>query len=64
MEENNVVNDKLIAKMTMQLGILTAQNIELNVIIEDLKEQNLQLNMKLGINEHVESLKKENEGNE
>lgn len=63
MEENNV-NDKLIAKMTMQLGILTAQNIELNVIIEDLKEQNLQLNMKLGINEHVESLKKENEGNE
>lgn len=63
MEENNV-NDQLIAKMTMQLGILTAQNIELNVIIEDLKEQNLQLNMKLGINEHVESLKKENEGNE
>ena len=63
MEENNV-NDKLIAKMTMQLGILTAQNIELNVIIEDLKEQNLQLNMKLGINEHVESLKKENEDNE
>ena len=50
--------------MTMQIGILTAQNIELNVIIEDLKEQNLQLNMKLGINEHVESLKKENEGDE
>ena len=62
--EENTINDELIAKMTMQLGILTAQNIELNIIIEELKERNLKLSMELGVHNHVESLKKEDKNNE
>lgn len=55
MEENNIKDD-LIAKMTFQLGLLHAQTLELEIMVENLREENKSLKLQNNINNHIESM--------
>lgn len=56
--------DKLLQRLSAQIGYLTAENIELNIMIEDLREENQALKMTQNINKHVEQMKQEDSPNE
>lgn len=56
--------DKLLQRLSAQIGYLTAENIELNIMIEELKEENEALKMTQDINKHVEQIKQEELANE
>lgn len=62
--QEDTTTQKLLQRMTMQLGILTAENMELNIMIEELKEENEALKMTQDINKHVEQMKQEDSTNE
>ena len=62
--KENTTTQKLLQRMSMQLGLLTAENIELNIMIEDLTEENKTLKMTQDINKHVEQMKQEDSTNE
>lgn len=53
------LTDKLLQRLSAQIGYLTAENIELNIMIEELKEENEALKMTQDINKHVEQMKQE-----
>lgn len=56
--------DKLLQRLSAQIGYLTAENIELNIMIEDLREEVNSLKMTQDINKHVEQMKQEDSPNE
>lgn len=49
--------DKLLQRLSAQIGYLTAENIELNVMIEDLREEVNSLKMTQDVNKHIEQMK-------
>lgn len=51
--------DKLLQRMSAQIGYLFAENIELNIMIEDLREENAALKLNQNINNHIEQIKQE-----
>lgn len=51
--------DKLLQRLSAQIGYLTAENIELNIMIEDLRAENESLKLKQDINNHIEQIKQE-----
>lgn len=51
--------DKLLQRLSAQIGYLTAENIELNIIIEELREENTALKLNQNINNHIEQMKQE-----
>lgn len=56
--------DKLLQRMSAQIGYLFAENIELNIMIEDLQEENKSLKLTQNINNHIEQMKQEDSPNE
>lgn len=56
MQENNT-DDRLLQRMSLQIGLLTAENIELNIMIEDLREQLLSAQM----NRDIDQIKQQNQ---
>ena len=56
--------DKLLQRLSAQIGYLTAENIELNIMIEDLREENQALKLNQNINNHIEQIKQEELANE
>lgn len=56
--------DKLLQRLSAQIGYLTAENIELNIMIEDLRAENESLKLKQDINNHIEQMKQEDSPNE
>lgn len=62
--QEDTTTQKLLQRMTMQLGLLTAENMELNILIEELKEENETLKMTQDINKHVEQMTQEDSPNE
>lgn len=62
--QEDATTEKLIRKMTMQLGLLTAENLELNVIIEELREENQSLRMSQDVNRHIEQMTQEDSEHE
>jgi len=56
--------DKLLQRLSAQIGYLTAENIELNIIIEDLREEVNSLKMTQDVNKHIEQMKQEDSPNE
>lgn len=56
--------DKLLQRLSAQIGYLTAENIELNIMIEDLREENQALKLNQNINNHIEQIKPEELANE
>lgn len=62
--QEDTTTQKLLQRMTMQLGLLTAENMELNILIEELKEENEALKMTQDINKHVEQMTQEDSPNE
>lgn len=56
--------DKLLQRLSAQIGYLTAENIELNIMIEDLREENNSLRLNQDINKHIEQMKQEDSPNE
>lgn len=62
--QEDTTTQKLLQRMTMQLGLLTAENIELNILIEELKEENETLKMTKDINKHVEQMTQEDSSHE
>lgn len=62
--QEDTTTQKLLQRMTMQLGLLTAENMELNILIEELKEENESLKMTQDINKHVEQMTQEDSPNE
>ena len=51
--------DKLLRRLSAQIGYLTAENIELNIMIEDLREENAALKLNQNIDKHIEQIKQE-----
>lgn len=51
--------DKLLQRMSAQIGYLFAENIELNIMIEDFREENAALKLNQNINNHIEQIKQE-----
>lgn len=62
--QEDTTTQKLLQRMTMQLGLLTAENMELNILIEELKEENEALKMTQDINKHVEQMTQEDSSHE
>jgi hypothetical protein len=62
--QEDATTQKLLQRLTAQIGLLTAENIELNIMIEDLTEENKTLKMTQDINKHVEQMKQEDSTNE
>lgn len=60
----NTTTDRLLQRMSTQIGLLTAANLELNIIIEDLREENNSLRLNQDINKHIEQMKQEDSPNE
>ena len=56
--------DKLLQRLSAQIGYLTAENIELNIMIEGLREENQALKLNQNINNHIEQIKQEELANE
>jgi hypothetical protein len=56
--------DKLLQRLSAQIGYLTAENIELNIMIEDLREEVNSLKMTQDVNKHIEQMKQEDSPNE
>lgn len=56
--------DKLLQRLSAQIGYLTAENIELNIMIEELREENAALKLNQNINNHIEQMKQEDSPNE
>lgn len=63
MHEDKSTN-KLLQRLSAQIGYLTAENIELNIMIEELKEENEALKMTQDINKHVEQMTQEDSSHE
>nr|DAD62530.1 MAG TPA: hypothetical protein [Caudoviricetes sp.] len=61
--QEDKITDRLIQQLTLQIGILTAEKIELNLIIDDLKEQLLSAKMNRDIDQ-IKELNKEDSPNE
>lgn len=61
--QEDKITDRLIQQLTLQIGILTAEKIELNLIIDDLKEQLLSTQMNRDIDQ-IKELNKEDSPNE
>jgi hypothetical protein len=55
--QEDKIKDRLIQQLTLQIGILTAEKIELNLIIDDLKEQLLSAKM----NRDIDQIKQQNQ---
>lgn len=51
--------DKLLQRLSAQIGYLTAENIELNIMIEELREENAALKLNKNIDNHIEQIKQE-----
>ena len=51
--------DKLLQRLSAQIGYLTAENIELNIMIEELREENAALKLNQNIDNHIEQIKQE-----
>lgn len=62
--QEDTTTDRLLQRMSTQIGLLTAANLELNIIIEDLREEVNSLKMTQDINKHVEQMKQEDSPNE
>ena len=62
--QEDATTQKLLQRLTAQIGLLTAENIELNILIEELKEENETLKMTQDINKHVEQITQEDSPNE
>lgn len=62
MQENNT-DDRLLQRMSLQIGLLTAENIELNIMVEDLREQLLSAQMNRDIDQ-IKQLNQEDSPNE
>lgn len=58
MEEDKTTK-RLLQLMSAQIGYLTAENLELNIMIEDLRDENESLKLKQDINNHIEQIKQE-----
>lgn len=58
MEEDKTMK-RLLQRMSAQIGYLTAENLELNIMIEDLRAENESLKLKKDINNHLEQIKQE-----
>lgn len=56
--------DKLLQRLSAQIGYLTAENIELTIMIEDLQEENKSLKLTQNINNHIEQMKQEDSPDE
>nr|DAE94050.1 MAG TPA: DNA-binding regulatory protein [Caudoviricetes sp.] len=56
--------DKLLQRLSAHIGYLTAENIELNIMIEDLREEVNSLKMTQDVNKHIEQMKQEDSPNE
>lgn len=56
--------DKLLQRLSAQIGYLTAENIELNIMIEELREENTALKLNQNINNHIEQMTQEDSEHE
>lgn len=57
--EEDKTTQRLLQRMSAQIGYLTAENLELNIMIEDLRDENESLKLKQDINNHLEQIKQE-----
>lgn len=62
--QEDTTTDRLLQRMSTQIGLLTAANLELNIIIEDLREEINSLKMNQDINKHIEQMNQEDSPNE
>nr|DAS77728.1 MAG TPA: hypothetical protein [Caudoviricetes sp.] len=62
--EEDKTTQRLLQRMSAQIGYLTAENLELNIMIEDLQEENKSLKLTQNINNHIEQMKLEDSPNE
>lgn len=62
--QEDTTTDRLLQRMSTQIGLLTAANLELNIIIEDLREENNSLRLNQDINKHVEQMTQEDSSHE
>ena len=62
--EEDKTTQRLLQRMSAQIGYLTAENLELNIMIEDLQEENKSLKLTQNINNHIEQIKLEDSPNE
>lgn len=62
--EEDKTTQRLLQRMSAQIGYLTAENLELNIMIEDLQEENKSLKLTQNINNHIEQMKLEDSSNE
>lgn len=62
--EEDKTTQRLLQRMSAQIGYLTAENLELNIMIEDLRAENESLKLKQDINNHIEQMKQEDSPNE
>lgn len=62
--EEDKTTQRLLQRMSAQIGYLTAENLELNIMIEDLQEENKSLKLTQNINNHIEQMKQEDSTNE
>ena len=62
--QEDTTTDRLLQRMSTQIGLLTAANLELNIIIEDLREENNSLRLNQDINKHVEQITQEDSAHE
>lgn len=62
--QEDTTTDRLLQRMSTQIGLLTAANLELNIIIEDLREELSSLKMTQDVNKHIEQMKQEDSTNE
>lgn len=61
--QEDKITDRLIQQLTLQIGILTAEKIEFNLIIDDLKDQLLSAQMNRDIDQ-IKELNQEDSPNE
>ena len=57
--EEDKTTQRLLRRMSAQIGYLASENLELNIIIDDLKEEINSLKLKQDINNHIEQIKVE-----
>lgn len=62
--EEDKTTQRLLQRMSAQIGYLTAENLELNIMIEDLRAENESLKLKQDINNHIEQMNQEDSPNE
>lgn len=62
--EEDKTTQRLLQRMSAQIGYLTAENLELNIMIEDLQEENKSLKLTQNINNHIEQMKQEDSAHE